>query len=171
MTTKRIAYTRPDGGVSIVIPASRDRRQVEVGRDQEDKPILADETEAQWLERLRRTVVSADATDVVILDADAIPSDRSFRDAWAHKKGKFSVHMGKARDIHRARIRRARKPALDALDVAYQRADETGDASHKAEVAARKQALRDAPADPRIDAAKSPDDLHAVWPDELPPRG
>ncbi|MEJ0012348.1 MAG: hypothetical protein WDM94_06895 [Bauldia sp.] len=75
--------------------------------------------------------------------------------------------MDKARAIHCDRMRAARAPRLAALDIAYQRADESGDAAAKAAVAARKQALRDVTADPAIAAAETPDALKAVWPEIL----
>jgi hypothetical protein len=48
------------------------------------------------------------------------------------------------------------------LDMAYLRADESKDEVAKATIAAEKQALRDAPADPAIDAAGTPEELKAV---------
>lgn len=79
----------------------------------------------------------------------------------------ITVDMAKARDIQRDRIREMRAPVLAELDIAYQRADEQGDAEAKADIAARKQALRDATKDPAIDAAKTPEELKAVIPDAL----
>jgi hypothetical protein len=70
--------------------------------------------------------------------------------------------MAKARSIWRNRLRAEREPILKRLDVEYQRADESGDATLKADIAQRKQALRDAPQDPRIDAAATPDELRQV---------
>lgn len=74
----------------------------------------------------------------------------------------ITVDMDKAREIHRQNLRLERAPLLAALDVAYQRADEAGDDAAKADVIARKKALRDLPADPRIDSAKTAEDLLAV---------
>ena len=74
----------------------------------------------------------------------------------------ITINMVKAREIHRTLIRAARAPLMAALDVEYQRADERGDADAKASVAARKQALRDAPADPRIEAAQTIKELRDV---------
>jgi len=76
----------------------------------------------------------------------------------------ITVDMGIARDIWRDKIRAERNKHFAELDVAYQRADETGDSVKKADVAAQKQALRDAPADPAIDAATTPEKLKAIWP-------
>jgi hypothetical protein len=79
----------------------------------------------------------------------------------------ITINMVKARDIQRDRIRSLREPLFADLDVAYQRADENGDAEAKAAIAARKQALRDATKDPAIDAAKTPEELKAAIPDAL----
>ena len=77
----------------------------------------------------------------------------------------ITVNMEKARDIHRQRLREARAPLFNALDVAFQRAMETG--ADTAEIVAKKQALRDVTADPAIDAAQTTDELKAVWPEVL----
>jgi hypothetical protein len=77
-----------------------------------------------------------------------------------------TVDMTKAREIWRNKIREARAEKLKALDVQYQRADEEGDADAKAAVVAKKKALRDAPADPAIDAATTVEELKKVWPFE-----
>ena len=77
------------------------------------------------------------------------------------------INMDKARNIKRNMIRDERKPLLEALDVAYMRAVETQDAEKMAEIAAKKQALRDCTKDPAIDAAVTPDDLKLVSPSAL----
>jgi hypothetical protein len=74
----------------------------------------------------------------------------------------ITVNMNKARDIHRARLREARAPLFAALDVAFQRAMESG--ADTAEIVAKKQALRDVTKDPAIDAAQTTDELKAVRP-------
>jgi hypothetical protein len=79
----------------------------------------------------------------------------------------ITIDMTVARDVWRRKIRAARAPKLDALDIEYQRADEQDDAKAKKAVAAEKQALRDATKDPRIDAAVTPEELTAAWPEVL----
>jgi len=74
----------------------------------------------------------------------------------------ITVDMNKAREIKRDQLRAERKPILEALDVAYMRAQEAGDTAKQDAIAADKQALRDATADPAIDAATTPDELKAV---------
>jgi hypothetical protein len=81
----------------------------------------------------------------------------------------ITIDIARARDVWRNRIRKARAPVLAVLDIAYQRADEDGDAAAKATVAAQKQVLRDAPAAPEIEAATTPEQLRAFWPEDLGP--
>ena len=75
----------------------------------------------------------------------------------------FGIDMAKAKEIHKHFIREARKPRLEALDVEFQRAIETDDSSKKSEVSAKKQALRDAPADSAIESATDEAGLKAQW--------
>ena len=73
----------------------------------------------------------------------------------------FGVDMAKAKEIHKTNIREAREPLLVALDVDFQKALETS--SDTSTIVAKKQALRDAPADSGIDSATTPDELKAQW--------
>jgi len=73
----------------------------------------------------------------------------------------FGVDMTMAKEIHRDQIRYARETKLAELDVEFQRAQETG--ADTSTIVAKKQALRDAPADSAIDAATNEADLMAQW--------
>ena len=77
----------------------------------------------------------------------------------------ITINMEKAREIHRANMRAARDPLFSALDIAYQRATETG--ADTSAIVAKKQALRDVTSDPAIDAAQTTDELKAIWPSIL----
>jgi hypothetical protein len=70
MTTKRICYTRPDGGVSVIIPAPHGRRE--------------SESEEEWLARIVAKDVPADATNVHICEASELP-DRVRREKWIQR--------------------------------------------------------------------------------------
>lgn len=76
--------------------------------------------------------------------------------------------MARARDIHRGLLRQARDLAFKKLDGQWMRAQGRGDAEGAAAVEAQRQALRDAPADPALEAAASLDEVRACWPAELP---
>lgn len=73
----------------------------------------------------------------------------------------FGVDMAKAREIHKTNIRTARTPLLAALDVEFQKAQETS--ASTTDIVAKKQALRDAPADSGIAAASDEAALKAQW--------
>lgn len=74
------------------------------------------------------------------------------------------INMDKAREIKKDMIRQERAPLFEKLDVQFIRAMEMGDATLQAEVAAKKQALRDATIDPSIEAAQTPEELKQVRP-------
>ena len=73
----------------------------------------------------------------------------------------IKIDMAKAREIHKANIREARTPKLAELDVQFQRALETG--ASTTDIVAKKQALRDAPADDLIISASTEAELKAQW--------
>jgi len=106
-----------------------------------------------------------------IIDESDLPEDACFHDAWelcsTGDSRMITVNMDKARDIKKDMIRADRKAKLEALDVEFMRAVEAGDADKQAEIAAKKQALRDATDDPAIAAATTPDELKAVVPTAL----
>jgi len=79
----------------------------------------------------------------------------------------ITVNMTKAVEIKKDMIRQERAPKLAQLDVEFMRAVEAGDADKQAEIAAKKQSLRDATDDPAISAATTPDELKAVVPSAL----
>lgn len=87
------------------------------------------------------------------------PENREFRNAWELKAGKVAVNMPKAREIFKNKTRATRAALLQSLDADYMKADETGDSAKKLEVATKKQKLRDATKDARIEAAKTPEEL------------
>lgn len=94
----------------------------------------------------------------------SIPSERTFRSAWDvdENASAIVVNMERAKDFWRDKIRYYRQDELAALDTAYMRALETG--ADTTDIIAQKQALRDAPALPSIDAATTPDELVKIQP-------
>ena len=73
----------------------------------------------------------------------------------------FGIDMAKAKEIHKTKIREARTPKLAELDIEFQKALETG--ASTTDIVAKKQALRDAPADSGIAAASDSAALKAQW--------
>lgn len=73
----------------------------------------------------------------------------------------FGIDMAKAKEIHKTNIRVARAPKLAELDVEFQKALETS--ADTSAIVAKKQALRDAPADSAIESATDEAGLKAQW--------
>mgnify|MGYP007100107892 CR=1 FL=1 len=137
---RKIVYETPSGGLCIVSPAAPSFEL------------------AAWMR------LPQDAINPRWVDESEIPSDRAFRGALKHD---LTYDMNKARGIHKEKLRTLRKPLLESLDQEYMRADEDGDNAKKAEIKARKQALRDVTADPAIASAQDVATLAAVIPDCL----
>ena len=69
------------------------------------------------------------------------------------------VNITKAKNIWKDKIRRARKPKLEELDVEFIKAQETG--ADTSTIVAKKKELRDYPA--KVDSATTVDEIKAVW--------
>ena len=89
-----------------------------------------------------------------------VPSDRTFRGAWTFNGNAVEIDMAAARNIHKDNLRAERKPRLEALDVSYMKALESG--SGASAIATEKQTLRDITDDSRIASASTPDALKAL---------
>lgn len=96
-----------------------------------------------------------------------LPADREFRGAWIFQDGAVVHDLERARAIHRDRLRAQRQPLLEALDVAFFRAQEANDTAALAAIRTQKQALRDAPAAAAVAKAQTLDELKAAIPDCL----
>ena len=73
----------------------------------------------------------------------------------------IKMDMAKAKEIHRSNIRDARKSKLAELDIEFMKAQETG--ADTTDIVAKKNALRNAPADSAIDAATDDAGLKSQW--------
>jgi hypothetical protein len=141
--TDDYVLTSPDGGVTVlrVVPAS------------DFATVLAQFSLTHFV-----------PVKVAKIDASQLPKASAYRDyraAWTFDGDAFGYDMEKAKAIHADKIRAARVSRLAALDVEVIRRMEAG-VPHD-QVVAEKQRLRDATSDPRIAAAKSIDELRAVW--------
>jgi len=94
-----------------------------------------------------------------IVRPDDLPNkDNDFFDAWEMNGATISVNLTKAKEITKNRLRADRAPLLQAQDVAFQRALESG-ADTKA-IVAEKQRLRDITK--LADQATTLDELRAI---------
>ena len=156
MTTKRIVYTRPDGGVSVVAPAP--------------DFVAGFKTEADAIAAVQAQNIPIDATNILECTVADIPINRTFRDAWERDLvGAVPIRtdMLQARVIHMGRIRAARDEKLKTLDGPWMRANGQGNAIEAGRIEAERQRLRDIPQTLDLTAATTPETLKATWPVEL----
>lgn len=74
---KRIAYTRPDGGVSVIVPVIN------------SYPVKENLSEDEALHRATKDIPS-DATNVVVLEDEDFPKDVP-QEKWSLRDGKIVV--------------------------------------------------------------------------------
>jgi hypothetical protein len=176
-----VAVSRIDGGVTIMRviktsyrkPTEEEiaggitdrvvRREVEVTPEYIERQIQRHVEGGNWIGDFAPTTWRIVPNDY--LDETNLPD---YRNAWIDTgKGKPDHDMAKARNIHRARLRKLRGNYLDALDAEYMRADEANDAQAKKAVAAKKKKFRDVTEHPAIEAAQTPEELKACTLDAL----
>ena len=102
----------------------------------------------------------------IIERTDLDELDNEFRNAWACDKDMNpTIDMTLAKDVWRDKIRRARKPKLEELDIQYMKAQEAGDDTSA--IVATKNKLRDFPAKAEIESASTVEELKAIWDNDL----
>ena len=112
--TQAIIFTNDNGGVSVCIPTGElPIEQVQA----KDTPVGS-----------------------IIVDVSSLPNN-DFFDAWELANGVVTVSFAKAKAITKDRLRAERTPLLQAQDVAFQRALESG--ADTTAIVAEKQRLRD----------------------------
>jgi len=138
---KIIAYNNA-GGLGVIIP------------------ILDDESK---ITEFASTNVQP-GIDYIIIDNSELPSDQTFRDAL-EVNGGIKFNSDKAKAIWRNKWRESRKSKLASLDIDFMRAVESGDQAKQAEIAGKKQALRDVTLTEI--PGTTPEEIKSVWPEVL----
>ena len=111
-----IIFTNENGGVSVCYPTG-------------ELPI----------EEVQAKDTPADS---IIVDNDSLPNEHNdFFNAWELNGTTVTVNLAKAKEITKDRLRAERTPLLQAQDVAFQRALESG--ADTSAIVAEKQRLRD----------------------------
>ena len=108
-------------------------------------------------------IVDKDGNSIETSKATSKPSDRHFRNAWTLSGTVISEDLATAKTIFKDKIREVRKPLLEAEDVVYMKALESGSTSAKTASVAKKKKLRDAPAASAITNADTIAKLKAAW--------
>jgi len=75
----------------------------------------------------------------------------------------ITIDISKAKDVWKDKIREARKPVLEKLDVDFVKAQEDGIST--TQIVTDKNTLRDLPE--QVDTATTTDEIKAVWNDML----
>ena len=75
----------------------------------------------------------------------------------------ITIDISKAKEVWKNKIRIARKPALEKLDIDFIKAQEAG--TDTTSIVADKNTLRDLP--DQVDTATTVDEIKAVWNDML----
>lgn len=170
-----IVFTRPDGSTAVLHPLGPRQKQ-DLGQ------VVLEEGDDAYLERIALQdvpVVLKDGTETDRRAAEAagaeftqlpysiillsnVPTDRLYRNAWALNGGIIRHDMPKCRLLHKARLRELRKAAMANLDGQWMRAIAAKQDAAAAAIEAKRQAWRDAPADPRIEAAADVAALRAI---------
>ena len=191
MTTKRIVFTRPDGGVSLCAPVAR-ARAVHVkeglgvfngsgklvysvfinGVPRLDGRGIRVETDDEFVDRVRAnpSSVPQDSTNVFITEEADLPYVGRLQDAWTQAGAELpTVDMDKAHTIKMGLIRVDRDKRLAALDGPELGALAQDDQVELDRIRGVKQMLRDLPStvQPALDAIPSPrvlDDFEPAWP-------
>jgi len=126
-----IIFTNSNGGVSVCTPTG------EISIEE----VLAKDCPA----------------GAIIVDSDTLPNN-DFFNAWELNDTTVTVNFDKAKAITKDRLRAERKPLLEAQDVAFQRALESG--ADTSAIVAEKQRLRDVTQ--LADSATTLDELKAL---------
>ena len=96
---------------------------------------------------------------------DSFDIDNSYFNAYEFcQTNGAKLNIDKAKTIHLDKFRDARKPLLEALDIQYMKALESGNTELASQIAEKKQAIRD------VTLIELPDTLEEIkntWPDIL----
>ena len=114
----RIIYTTDEGTLAILIPTD------ECGLSIEE--IAAKDV--------------PEGKEYKIVDVSELSSDRTFRNAWVLDT-EITVDILKAKVITKNKLREQRKPLLEAQDILFMQAQESG--SDTSDIVTEKQRLRD----------------------------
>lgn len=167
--SKVLIYERADGGISTRFPAYKDPMRSKTQSDEELYASIDAATipqlDAQYGPgTIRHTVEDTDLPE---------PNhDQYFFNAWCWLDRKCQVNMLRAQDVHMDHIRKVRDIELAKESGSPFRQPPELEEMFTPERNARLQVLRDIPQ--TFDLAtpnNTLDELKALWPTELPPRG
>ena len=114
----RIIYTTDEGTVTVLVPSA-------------DCGLTIEEIAAKDV---------PEGIEYKIVNVSEISSDRTFRNAWV-LDNEITVDIPKAKVITKNKLREQRKPLLEAQDILFMQAQESG--TDTSRIVTEKQRLRD----------------------------
>ena len=108
-------------------------------------------------------IADKDGNSIETSKATSKPSDRHFRNAWTLSGTVISEDLAIAKTMFKDKIREVRKPLLEAQDVLFMKALESGSSSAQTTAKNAKTKLRDAQAASAITNADTIAKLKAAW--------
>lgn len=180
---KKIVYTQPDGTVAVCTPAEGARlaHGIKDGGGAviavADTPVRVDqflrrwpvegvlaewaETEDEFVARIAAKDAPAGATDVQIVDAEAVPTDRTFRNAWKAGNKRVDHNIDKCKTMAHEKRREKRdaefKPHDEIIMKKIPGKDASAAETARAVIRAKYDEMQAA-----IDAAASVDEIKAA---------
>lgn len=131
-----VQETDEESGVAVHVP-----RTQTVSRTVEVSPaVYRDQTDEEFLAMVVAQSVPS-GVHYQVVDADAIPQDRTFRNAWKTDGAGVVEDMEKAKVVAKDMLRAKRASVLQELDVQFMLALEKGEDT--VAIASEKQRLRD----------------------------
>ena len=112
-------------------------------------------------------ITDKDGKSIDASTVSSMPSNRYFRNAWTLSGTVISEDLATAKTMFKDKIRQVRKPLLEAQDVAYMKALESGSSSAQTTAKNEKTKLRDATDASAITNAKTIAELKAAWDTDL----
>lgn len=132
-------------------------------RDANDPAVISHEINKSsylWVKTEGNPVLPVSWRPITEAEAQLFDEDRTYRDALVFKDDMIRHDLVRARDCHRRWVRKQRMQAMAVLDAEWMKA--MGQNKDIKDVESKRQRWRDAPADPRIEKAKSIDDLKQI---------
>jgi hypothetical protein len=155
---EKILYTSPeDGGVCIVIPASKAELERVLG------PLTEEQYEIFVWER---SIAQSAITPVSIPDS-AIPPSREFRDEWRQEGDEIVVEVGLARLKQMDRIREMRQKKFEEMGFPQRLNAQIENAILDEATKIELQRLRDITQTFDLSIATNADELEALWPEGI----
>lgn len=147
---RKIIFTRPDGGVTVVYPVIN-ITEISAGFTE------ADAEQRAW------DKLPVDAINPVFVDESAIPTDRTFRNAWEHSGNSVTQNITKAKTIAHEKRREARAEEFAPHDEVIMKqipgADATAAESARATIRTKYATMQTA-----INAASTVDAIKSAMP-------